>query len=232
MTPEDERQSIVSVELDIQYARRFAKEENYRKAVWSILVQQFFQRIVPVGARVLDLGCGYAQFINAVEAKTKYAMDLNPRARDLVKPDVTFFLSDCSERWPLEDDSLDVVFTSNFLEHLPDKAALRRTMLEAARCLVSGGTIVCLGPNIRFLAGEYWDFWDHHVPLSDRSLREILELSGFRVESCLPRFLPYTMATGKNPPLAFVRAYLRVPFAWPIFGRQFLLIAKNGNESP
>jgi SAM-dependent methyltransferase len=226
MTPSDDPQSVGS-ELDALYARRFSNEAEYRNRVWDALVRDFFQKFVPAEARVLDLGCGYAQFINAVDARVKYAMDLNPRARELVRPDVTFFLSDCAERWPLDDDALDVVFTSNFLEHLPDKTAVRRTMAEAARCLAPNGTIVCLGPNIRFLSGEYWDFWDHHVPMSDRSLREVLELSGFRLETCIPRFLPYTMSDGKQPPIALLRAYLRLPFAWRFLGRQFLLVARR-----
>ena len=226
MTPYDDAQTV-RPELDALYARRFSNETEYRDRVWGALVKDYFQKFVPAEARVLDLGCGYAQFINAVDARVKYAMDLNPHARELVRSDVTFFLSDCAERWPLEDASLDVVFTSNFLEHLPDKTAVRRTMAEAARCLAPNGTIVCLGPNIRFLSGEYWDFWDHHVPMSDRSLREVLELSGFHLETCIPRFLPYTMSDGKQPPIALLRAYLRMPFAWRILGRQFLLVARR-----
>ena len=41
--------------------------------------------------------------------------------------------------------TLDVVFTSNFLEHLPDKASVERTVAEAQRCLKNGGLLICLG---------------------------------------------------------------------------------------
>ena len=216
---------LAGQELDEIYARRFEATFEYRASLWKVLVNGFFQQFVPKNGRVLDLGCGYAQFINAVQAETRYAMDLNPRAGELVVADVSFFLHDCSMPWPLLDDSLDVIFTSNFLEHLTDKTALRSTMQEAARCLAPGGKIICLGPNIRYLSGAYWDFWDHHIPLSDRTMRELLELAGFTIDRCIPRFLPYTMSDGKPPRLAIVRAYLRMPFAWRIFGRQFLVVA-------
>ncbi len=59
-----------------------------------------------------------------------------------------------------------------------------------------------MGPNIKYLPGEYWDFWDHYVPLTEASLKEALTTRGFPVDVCLGRFLPYTMATGPRYPLA------------------------------
>jgi hypothetical protein len=59
-------------------------------------------------------------------------------------------------------------------------------------------------------------------------MAEALELQGFAVEERIDRFLPYTMSGNRETPLAFVRAYLRMPFAWPLFGRQFLVVARRG----
>jgi SAM-dependent methyltransferase len=212
-------------ELARQYERRFAGKSAYRNDVWQILCRDFFQKYVRPNDCVLDLGSGYGQFINHIVARTKYAMDLNPNARSFLSGSVTFYEQDCSTHWSIPDGALDVVFTSNFLEHLPDKDSIRRTLLEASRCLRSGGRIVCLGPNVRYVPGAYWDFWDHHVALSDRTLSEVLELTGFDVAENVPRFLPYTMADGPTTPLPLVRAYLHLPAAWPIFGRQFLIVA-------
>jgi SAM-dependent methyltransferase len=214
-------------ELERQYGRRFDAQAAYRDRVWAVLVRDYFQRFVPAGARVLDLGCGYGQFSNNVVAGTTYAMDLNPRSRALLAGDVRFFEQDCSQRWPFDDGELDVVFTSNFLEHLPDKAAVSRTLAEARRCLRAGGTIVCLGPNARYVPGAYWDFWDHHVALTDRSIAEALELAGLTVTTRIPRFLPFTMAEGPEAPAFLVRLYLRLPVAWRFFGGQFLVTASR-----
>jgi SAM-dependent methyltransferase len=154
-------------------------------------------------------------------------MDLNPDIPSRAGSGVETILQDCSQTWEISDSSLDVVFTSNFFEHLPDKDALRRTLQEARRCLKDGGRIICLGPNIRFLHGAYWDFWDHLLPLTDRSMVEILTLTGFAVERVEPKFLPYSMSQGFTPPIGFIPLYIRLPFLWRILGKQFLLVARR-----
>ena len=84
-----------------------------------------------------------------------------------------------------------------------------------------------MGPNIRYLPGSYWDFFDHHVILTERSLDEALSVTGFTVESAIARFLPYTMVGGPKYPLLLLRLYLNLPFLWWIKGRQFLVIASR-----
>jgi len=212
--------------LSEQYRRRFAATRDYRDAVWRLLVERCFQRWVGPAERVLDLGCGWGEFSRHIRAGSRFAMDLNPDAAALLDPGVHFLRQDCAAPWPLAAASLDVVFSSNFLEHLPDKAAVAATLGEARRCLAPGGRIVLVGPNLRHTGGAYWDFWDHHVPLTERSLAELLTLCGFRVEQALPRFLPYTMSQGRNPPLALVALYLRLPWLWPLLGKQFLVVGR------
>jgi SAM-dependent methyltransferase len=214
-------------DLEKQYQRRFAALDSYRDSVWQVLVRDFFQQYVDPGATVLDLGSGWGEFIRHVHADRRIAMDLNPDMPSHVGPHVETILQDCSQRWQISDSSLDVVFASNFFEHLPDKDALRRTLYEALRCLKNGGRIICLGPNIRFLHGAYWDFWDHFLPLTDRSMIEVLTLTGFTMERIEPRFLPYSMSQRFTPPIVFVSLYIRLPFLWRILGKQFLLVARK-----
>ena len=214
-------------DLGKEYHQRFAALALYRDSVWRILVREFFQHYVDPSATVLDLGSGWGEFIRHIHAHRRIAMDLNPNMPSRVGSGVETIVQDCSQTWPVSDSSLDVVFTSNFLEHLPDKDALRRTLQEALRCLKDGGRIICLGPNIRFLHGAYWDFWDHLLPLTDRSMIEILALTGFAVERVEPRFLPYSMSQGFTPPVGFLTLYIRLPFLWRILGKQFLLIARR-----
>ena len=215
-------------ELRREYALRFGKTHEYRDAVWRVLTAEFFPRWIAPDATVLDLGCGWGEFINHIAAGRKYAMDLNPDAPGRLAPDVTCFEQDCTQPWPLPDASLDAVFTSNFFEHLRSKDALRDTLVQARRCLRPGGRIICLGPNVKFLAGEYWDFWDHYLPLTELSLKEGLELLDFTVEECVPRFLPYTMVRRRPVPMALVRLFLKLPWLWWTVGRQFLVVARAG----
>ncbi len=212
-------------ELRRIYGARFEKNLAYRRRVWGVLVPEFFQRHVAGSATVLDLGCGYGEFINTIQCRRKLAMDLNPDAARFLVAGISFIQQDCSTRWPCDDHSLDLVFSSNFFEHLPGKNALKQTLEEAFRSLKPGGKLLAMGPNIRFLPGEYWDFWDHHLALSDRSLAEGLENCGFTILENHDRFLPYTMVNRREYPLFLLSLYLKLPLAWKFFGRQFLIIA-------
>ncbi len=221
--------------LESIYARRLEPDAAYRRAVWSVLVSDFYSRFIAPDCTVLDLGCGYGEFINVVRAKTRLAMDMNPGARHKLDSGVQFYLQDGTEPWAgIPDCSLDVVFTSNFLEHLPDKTCVVRILREAARCLRPGGRIIAMGPNAKHLGGLYWDFWDHEIPITENSLAEILCASGFSIEICKGRFLPFTMCSGWRFPLALVKLYLAIPLLWRLFGRQFLIVGRKeaGGSQP
>jgi SAM-dependent methyltransferase len=212
-------------ELQKIYSARFTQNLAYRQKVWNVLVPSFFQNYVALGDTVLDLGCGYGEFINTIRCGQKFAMDLNPDAPKYLDSSVRFLAQDCSSRWQVEDASLDVVFTSNFFEHLPDKAALGRTLDEVFRCLVPGGKLIAMGPNIKHLPGKYWDFWDHHLPLTETSLSEGLSNREFEIVERIGKFLPYTMVDQREYPDILLKLYLRFPMTWQIMGKQFLIIA-------
>lgn len=217
--------------LKTEYRLRFSRNEAYRNRLWRILCDEFFSAFVSPGMTVLDLGCGWGEFINHIRASQKYAMDLNPDAGRRLSGEIRFLNQDCSREWPLPSESLDVVFTSNFLEHLPDKKHIALAISEAHRCLKSDGVILCLGPNIKYIPGAYWDFWDHLVPLTEQSISELLRLRGFEIRRQVPRFLPYSMSQGRNPPLFMARWYLKAPVLWPWFGKQFLVVGHKSAKA-
>ncbi len=211
--------------LAAQYRRRFADAEASREAVWEALISGWFHTYVDGCSAVLDLGCGWGEFINQIDTPQRYGLDLNPDAAAHLDPGVELLAQPADAPWPLPADSLDLVFSSNFLEHLGDRDAIRRTFAEAHRCLRPGGRVVCMGPNIRYAGGAYWDYFDHMVPLTERSVAEALELAGFRIEEQIARFLPFTMVGKPPPPAIFIHAYLRLRPAWRVLGKQFLVSA-------
>ena len=209
------------------YENRFSRHEKYRIRIWKTLVNEFFSKWISSTDHILDLGCGYGEFINSTKCDVRHAMDLNLKTKSLLDKEIIFHQQDCSESWEIDQNSLDLVFTSNFFEHLPNKESLDRTMGEIKKALKPGGRLIAMGPNISVLKGRYWDFWDHHVALSDQSLCELLQIYDFTIEQSYSKFLPYNMVRVKERPLFMVSLFLRFPSLWTIFGKQFLIIAKK-----
>ena len=116
---------------------------------------------------------------------------------------------------------------SNLLEHMKNKDEVLKTIAEAYRILQMDGLFLILQPNIRYCYKRYWDFFDHHIPLSDRSLVEVLELIGFKIVKVYPKFLPYTTKSRLPQTTLFVKIYLKIPILWRIFGKQTLIIGKK-----
>ena len=100
------------------------------------------------------------------------------------------------------------VFMSNYLEHLESSDAVIQQLSVVRRLLAPGGRAIVLQPNIRLVGPRYWDFIDHRVALTERSLLEAAELAGLRTHTLVTRFIPYS-TKGRLPAAPWlVRAYL------------------------
>jgi ubiquinone/menaquinone biosynthesis C-methylase UbiE len=215
-------------DLATLYRFRFRESERAQKTeIWRVLCDEFFQSITGDNSTILDLACGYGEFINNIRAGKKYAVDLNPDARLHLNSEVEFLCSPANAISSVADSSIDVVFTSNFLEHLKSKDDCDAVLSEVLRILRPGGRFIVMGPNIRYLAAQYWDFYDHYLPLSHLSLEEGLIQAGYSIERIVPKFLPYTTRSALPKHAGFVKLYLNLPIVWRLFGKQFLLIGKK-----
>lgn len=216
------------MELKDLYRNRFPESALAEKnALWRVICSVFLSRYVRPSDSVVDIGAGYCEFINNIAAREKTAVDLNPDVARFASPGTRIINESCTSISTLETSSVDIVFMSNFLEHLPDKQLVLATFVESLRILKPGGKVLILQPNIRFVGGEYWDFFDHHTPLTDRSLVEALELAGFEIQQVIPRFLPYTTRSSLPQSTWLVNLYLRVPIAWRILGKQAFVVASK-----
>ena len=210
------------------YRIRFAQGELPRKnAIWKVICKNFLQDFVAPTATVVDVACGYGEFINNIQAQRKIAVDLNSDTANFLAADVEFHLCKATELGEVVKAEADVVFTSNFLEHLPDKKALEQLLGQVSAALKPGGRFLILGPNLRYLPGQYWDFYDHHLGLTHLSLSEALRLNGFSVTTCIDRFLPYTTQGALPTHPWLVWAYLKLPPAWKVLGKQFFIVAQK-----
>jgi SAM-dependent methyltransferase len=218
------------------YSRRFPESQRERRRlIWKELIDGVFQSEVNAvgGGRVLEIASGYGEFISQIKSAERFALDLNPDSENFVGSGVSFFCESSDRLDSLGLTQLDVVFMSNYLEHLASKASLEKLLDSISRSLRLNGKLIILGPNLRYLPGEYWDYYDHHLGLTHLSLSEILELKGFALERVIPKFLPYTVNGSLPSHPLLVRLYLKFPLAWRILGKQFLVIAsKRQDEAP
>jgi dolichol-phosphate mannosyltransferase len=218
--------NVTRIELQDLYRHRFSEPDRHAKAkVWQVIVSSFLQQWIAPDHVVIDLGCGDGEFLTYVRCARRVGVDGNPDAAQNLDTDIEFHHENISDLSFLPNDSVDTSFTSNVLEHLASKDEVAQVVLEARRVLKPGGQFLALGPNLRLLPGAYWDFWDHHVPLTDRSLVELLTTTGFRIATCYPRFLPYTTRSALPQAPQLVWLYLKIPPLWRLFGKQFFIRA-------
>lgn len=213
------------------YGARFgSRERQAKEEVWRELGRFFQDRYIPADARVLDVGSDVGYFIRNVNAAERWATDIRDMSAEMPS-EIRFVQSDgLGLESVVPTDHFDVVFMSNYLEHLPSRESVIEQLRVAFQLVRPGGRVVVLQPNVALVGGAYWDFIDHRVALTDKSLTEAAELAGFETEEVVRRFLPYTVKGRLPASSSLVRLYLRLPFAWRLLGKQTLYVGKRDAE--
>ena len=213
--------------LEAVYGARFDERARHDKLeVWAEITK-YLQRFVAADLPALDIGCDAGYFIKHVTASERWATDIRDVAH-LLPPDVRFVQADgMTLAEVLPPGHFGTVFMSNYLEHLPSSRAVIDQLRIVKELLRRGGRVVILQPNIRLTGGAYWDFIDHHVPLTERSLVEAGELAGFGTVRVITRFLPFSTKGRLPQDPRLVRLYLAFPPAWWFLGKQTLYVAER-----
>ena len=204
----------------------FAELENVR-AIWHVLVREFFSKLIPEDAAVLDVGCGFCHFLNEVRAREKIGVDGNPASVRYAEPGVAVTVDRDLSLSGLPERHFDVIFISNVLEHLESGTQVIRLVRRCADLLSDGGLLIILQPNFRLIGARYFDFIDHKTVLTDASVRETLALADLTLVREIRRFLPYTTKSRFPSHPRLVWLYLKLRPLWFLFGRQSLFIAER-----
>jgi ubiquinone/menaquinone biosynthesis C-methylase UbiE len=197
-----------------------------RRALWRTIVTTFLQGLVAPGKRLLDVGSGWGEFVNAIESPAKLAIDFDPSHARFVDADVPFSVQDM-RALAFAGGSFDVLFASNVLEHLRTKDEVLQALREFRRVLQPGGRLIIMQPNFKYCSRSYFDFFDHYCAYTETSMAEGLRIAGFAVERVVPRFLPFSTKSRLPQWNWLVRLYLLLPIAWAVFGQQFLIVARK-----
>jgi SAM-dependent methyltransferase len=200
-------------------------EQTSREAVWREIADYLYG-VLGKPERVLDPAAGRCEFISAIPARERWAVDEVAYPEAVADAGLTVVTSDIMTA-DLPQDHFDAVFVSNFLEHLPDQTTIATFLRKMRDVTRSGGRIAILGPNFRYCGARYFDCADHNVVLTEIAVAEHLHAAGFRVTRVTPRFLPYSFRGSLPASTRLTRLYLHLPLAWRLLGRQFLLVAEK-----
>jgi SAM-dependent methyltransferase len=207
------------------YEYRFrGVDQVKRQAVWSEIARYIHRRLNGP-ASVLDPAAGRGEFITAVPAADRWAVDAVSHGQSSM-PGVKVIISDIMDA-DLPEAYFDGVFVSNFLEHLADQDSVARFLDKIAEAMAPGGRIAIMGPNFRHCPDRYFDFADHTVILTHLSVAEHLHAAGFNVTQVTAKFLPYSFQGILPPSSLLTRLYLRMPVMWRLLGKQFLVLAEK-----
>lgn len=205
------------------FSTRFTYDKD-RGPVWKAIAEYIRKTERTDDTVILELGAGYCFFINQVRCREKLALDMNPESEKYAAPEVTFMTGSSGEMARVPGGSVDIVFASNFFEHL-DRPSLVQTFGGIKRVLRDSGRLILIQPNYKYCARDYFDDYTHLSVFSHVSMKDFLAFQGFTIEKCIPRFLPLTIKS-KFPKKSFlVSLYLTLPYK--IFAKQMYIVARK-----
>ncbi len=145
---------------------------------------------------VLDVGCGTGAMLMSAFSRgwACHGIEMSRASSGHLSENGIAQMQHCLfEDAVLGDSSLDVVIMSHVLEHMADPCA---ALCRISRALRPGGLLMMRLPCVTKeagLLGTYWTGWDmprHYYHFERRTIRRMLERSGFEVLSLSGQALP------------------------------------------
>lgn len=209
--------------MDSQYFETRYSPHPDRNRVWKAICE-YLQPFIPPYGTVLEVGPGYCDFINQIQAGVKYAVDVNPDVARLCGPDVQFLQATPIESIDLPPHSVDVVMASNLLEHLsPQQCSNLFDRFDDV--LKATGRVIVIQPNYFYSYRRYWDDFTHVRAFSHVSLSDFLVSRGYRLLRVEKRFLPFSFKSFLPKSYWITRLYLAS--FWRPLAAQMLVIAQR-----
>ena len=184
--------------VDIAFSQEFSpNQKNPAKwTTWRKTNYEFFKKElnkIPRQALILDFGVGPAQFEEILQKGfTVIGADFFPY-------EYAQIICDLTKPLPLKDETFDVVFASNVLEHLPNPQAVIK---EWHRVLRPGGKVIGTVPFLLGVHQAPYDFLRYTYLMLNRMFKE----AGFKKTEIS------SLGTGTDVFAAIQRhIYMRVP---------------------
>ncbi len=210
--------------LEIRFSEKDRKKRIY---VWKTLINVYFQKYIKKTDTVIDVGAGYCEFINNISCKKKIAVDTSPMIKRYADKNVITLVASVNKIPNKYLNSIDVVFMSNFLEHLYSKRHVIHVLNTVKKLIKNNGKLIIVQPNINLMKEKYWDVIDHNIALNENSIKEALDIAGFSTKIFMKRFLPATMKSRIPINRHLIKLYLILPeFLRPFAGQSMFIAYK------
>jgi SAM-dependent methyltransferase len=135
-----------------------------------------FLEVGPGQGAIADLAVHAGYRYRAVEPSPQLAEALNKRGLDVVEA--------FTPPIPGADESVDILYADQVLEHMSGIDAARAWVAEALRLLRPGGTLFVVVPDYLKERGFFWDIdYTHNFPTTERRMRQLLYDGGFEITS-------------------------------------------------
>jgi SAM-dependent methyltransferase len=182
-------------EIPSLYPADYQAHSKPGKSIFAVLKQYLIakdaRRVIAVAGssapRILEIGCGNGSLLKRILVTNPKAYVCGIDIVDLgisANSGIDFRLGQL-EQVELSDESFDVIYCSNLIEHVVDPI---KFMMQLRKLLRPGGMAIIITPNHlsldRFVFGRRWGgyHFPRHVTLfNHRNIRKAIELSGLQV---------------------------------------------------
>ncbi len=195
-----------------------------RGDVWRAIAEHASRWFPSPCETVIDLGCGYGDFIAHVAAARRTGVDTRDCAAHLPEGIEFVQATAAAALESLPDASVDLVFASNLLEHL-DWDDIGPLLGQVERVLRRGGRLMLLQPNFAHSPRAYFDDYTHRTIFTHESLAGWVRASGLEPVVVRPRYLPLTMKSRLPRSYRLTKLYLAL--GSPLIGGQMLVVAER-----
>ncbi|MEM4389311.1 MAG: class I SAM-dependent methyltransferase [Candidatus Micrarchaeia archaeon] len=164
---------------------RKAVSQIGQKNHYAVFLKFFIDRYCnKPGLSVVEIGPGDGWALSLMDRriKEKIAVDIDATYRKkLEAKGIVFCQADVRKKIPLAKNSVDVLILNHVLEHLDDPVSVLKGLHSR---LKRDGIIIIRTPDIEKVGFSFWSDPTHVKPFTRLSLRQALEISGFKTVVC------------------------------------------------
>ena len=130
-------------------------------------------------SRLLEIGCGRGDFLTAFQNENFDCVGID-RERSSIEMShhLKIFKCDISkDRFPFDDNLIDIVYHKSVIEHLYDPIHL---MQETYRVLKPGGKLIILTPDWHTQMKNFYEDFTHSRPYDRGAMTDLLAIFGYK----------------------------------------------------